>query len=133
MRFKRVLKAAKKDGYFKNNPAEDLAAKIGKKRKVKEILTEQEYQKLMQTPCTNHEVKKAFVFSLYTGLRWVDVNALKWENIQKDYVVVHQRKTGVSLELPLHEIATRILGNPKVEGLVFHLPTQDGANKVLQK
>ena len=133
MRFKRVLKAAKKDGYFETNPAEDLAAKMAKKRKVKEILSEQEYQKLMQTPCTNHEVKKAFVFSLYTGLRWVDVKALKWENIQKEYVVVHQRKTGVSLELPLHEIATRILGNPKNEGLVFLLPTQDGANKVLQK
>lgn len=133
MRFKRVLKAAKKEGYFKNNPAEDLVAKTGQKKKIKQILTEHEYQKLMQTPCINHEVKKAFVFSLYTGLRWVDIKGLRWENIQKEYVIVHQRKTGVFLELPLHQIATRVLGNPKVEGLAFHLPTQDGANKVLQK
>lgn len=45
MRFKRVLKAAKKDGYFKNNPAEDIAAKSNSNKKIKEILTEEEYIK----------------------------------------------------------------------------------------
>ena len=58
MRFKRVIKGAKKDGYFKYNPAEDIVAKSNKNKKIKEILTEEDYIKLMKTPCTNYEVKK---------------------------------------------------------------------------
>ncbi len=132
MRFKRVLKAAKKDGYFKNNPAEDIAAKSNLNKKIKEILSADEYLKLLNTPCTNYEVKKAFVFSLYTGLRWADVKPLKWESVKENSIVIEQNKTGVSLEVPLHETALKILGERK-EGLVFHLPTADGANKVLRK
>jgi integrase/recombinase XerD len=53
MRFKRVLKAAKKDGYFRNNPYEDVVAKWNKNKQIKEILSEDDYIKLMNTPCTN--------------------------------------------------------------------------------
>jgi integrase/recombinase XerD len=73
MRFKRLLRAAKKDGYFRESPAEEIPANTNKNRQVKEILSEQEYEALMNAPCSNYEVKKAFVFSLYTGLRWADV------------------------------------------------------------
>ena len=132
MRFKRVLKAATKDGYFRFNPAEDLPAKSNFNKKIKEILSEEEYIQMMKTPCLNHEVKKAFVFSLYTGLRWIDVKQLTWENIKKDLILIQQKKTGKSLELPLHEIALKILGERKT-GFVFNLPTPDGANKVLRK
>ncbi len=132
MRFKRVLKAAKKDGYFRESPAEDIAAKTNKNKQIKEVLSEEEYESLMNTPCTNYEVKKAFVFSLYTGLRWADVKPLQWENIKSTSIVLKQKKTGIALEVPLHEIATQLLGERK-DGIVFHLPTQDGANKVLRK
>jgi integrase len=132
MRFKRVIKAASKDGYFRNNPAEDIVAKSNKNKKIKEILTADEYQQLLNTNCANYEVKKAFVFSLYTGLRWSDVKPLKWENIKPTSIVLKQIKTEVPLEVPLHEIALHLLGERK-EGLVFHLPTQDGANKIFLK
>jgi integrase len=132
MRFKRVLKKATKDGYFRHNPSEELPAKIGGNKKLKEILTPEEYSKLMNTPCLNHEVKKAFVFSLYSGLRWVDVKSLSWSMIKNNSVSVIQNKTKIPLEIPLHSIAKSNLGESK-EGLVFHLPTQDGANKILGK
>lgn len=76
LRFKRVIKAATKEGYFRSNPAEDIAAKTNGNKKIKEILSAEEYVQLMDTPCTNYEVKKAFVFSLYTGLRGADVKPL---------------------------------------------------------
>ena len=101
MRFKKVLKAAKKDGYFQFSPAEDIAAKSNKNKKIKEILSEEDYIKLMQASCTNYEVKKAFVFSLYTGLRWADVKPLKWENVKERSIVLEQKKTGVNLEVPV--------------------------------
>ena len=107
-------------------------AKSNKNKQVKEILTEEDYIKLMNTPCTNYEVKKAFVFSLYTGLRWADVKPLKWENVKERSILLEQAKTGVRLEVPLHEIALQIAGE-RMDGIVFHLPTQDGANKVLRK
>ena len=110
MRLKRVLKAAKKEGYFINDPAGNIAAKSNKNKIIKEILREDDYLILMNTPCTNYEVKKAFVFSLYTGLRWIDVKSLKWENLKEKSIMLQQHKTGINLEIPLHEIALRILG-----------------------
>lgn len=133
-RFKRVLKAATKDGYFRYSPAEDLKAKANRNIIVKNILEKHEYQKLMKTPCKNYEVQKAFIFSLYTGLRWADVKPLDWSSIRDNTKTfkIFQKKTGVPLERPLHEIAREIIGERK-EGLVFYLPTQDGANKLLQE
>jgi integrase/recombinase XerD len=96
MRFKRMIRAATKDGYFRTNPAEDVAAKAKPSGK-KDILSAAEYKLLMKAHCSNYEVKKAAIFSLYTGFRWCDVAPLQWK------------------------------------GRVFHLPTQDGANKVLTK
>ena len=43
-----------------------------------------------------------------------------------------QKKTGEILDLPIHPIALNILGERKT-GLVFKLPTADGANKLLAK
>src|SRR5450631_2819965 len=132
MRFKRVLKKATKDGYFRHNPTEEIPAKVGGGKKLKEILNAEEYSKLMSTPCLNYEVKKAFVFSLYTGLRWVDVKSLSWSMIKIDSVSIVQNKTKIPLEIRLHSIAKSNLGERR-EGLVFRLPTQDGANKILGK
>jgi integrase/recombinase XerD len=129
MRFKRVLKAATKAGYFRVNPSEDVKAKSKPSGK-KEILDASEYKKLINAYCSNHEVKKAAVFSLYTGLRWCDIEQLKWAAIKGKTIIVTQEKTNVPLEIPLHHIAREIIGETK-EGKIFHLPTQDGANKVL--
>lgn len=46
-RFKRVLEAAKRDGYFKTRPAEGLAAKTKPNKRVKDILEASEYLHLM--------------------------------------------------------------------------------------
>ena len=40
----------------------------------KAILSLKEIQKLAITPCPNNEVKRAFLFSCYCGLRWCDVD-----------------------------------------------------------
>ena len=43
-----------------------------------------------------------------------------------------QNKTKISLEIPLYSIVKSTLGERKA-GLIFRLPTQDGANKMLGK
>lgn len=129
-RFKKVLRAATKDGYFRQSPAQDLAAKSNPQRIVKEILTIDEYLQLLKTPCLNHEIKKAFTVSLYTGLRWVEIKNLKWENVFEDFIRVTQTKTNVTVDKPLHDIAKQVMGIKKT-GLVFTLPSSNGANDIL--
>jgi integrase/recombinase XerD len=131
-KFKKVLKAAKADGYFINSPAEMIKSKVKANKKKKEVLEVDEYIRLIKTPCLNHEVRKAFVFCLYQGLRWCDVKSLKWESFRKDSIVITQEKTKVPVEIPLHDIAAIIAGEPK-NGLVFRLPSHGGAIKILKK
>jgi len=140
-RFKWVVKAATSDGYFLKNPTEKIFAKSNPSAKLKENLEVDEYLLLLNTPCINEEVRAAFIFSCYTGLRWVDVKKMEWKDI-KDGVLttrISQAKTGKPVTLTLHDIAKSILekqkakaevGNKEVR-FVFRLPTANGANKVL--
>lgn len=134
VRFKRVLQAATKEGYYRHSPAEDVKAKTNRNIIVKDIIEKEEYLMLLNFICSNIEIRKAFIFSLYTGLRWSDVKPLNWTSIKDNTNTfkINQEKTGVPLERSLHRIAREIIGERK-EGLVFDLPTQDGANKVLKE
>ena len=133
VRFKRVLQSAAKEGYFKFSPAEDVKAKTNRNVIIKDIIEKAEYLLLLNSYCSNQEIRKAFIFSLYTGLRWSDVKPLRWSSIKDESKTfkINQEKTGVPLERPLHPIALEIIGQRK-DGFVFDLPTQDGANKVLK-
>jgi integrase/recombinase XerD len=132
MRFKKVIKTAKKQGYFRENPAEDVKTKKHPSA-IKEVLTIDEYHKLINSYCSNFEVKKAAVFCMYTGFRWCDVSILQWWQIKESSIILKkQSKTGVPLEVSLHQVAKNIIGERKASNEpVFYLPTQDGANKVL--
>ncbi|SKA46729.1 Site-specific recombinase XerD [Chitinophaga eiseniae] len=136
-RFKWVLAAATSDGYFRVNPTEKVTAKSNPSVRLKEHLEVSEYLELLNTPCTNEEVKDAFIFCCYTGLRWVDVKQLRIEQINGPTLRTRiiQAKTGLPVTLTLHPIA-HIIVNKRREsatGLLFRLPTADGANKVLAK
>ncbi|MEO6963998.1 MAG: site-specific integrase [Puia sp.] len=139
--FKRMIKAATKQGYFRNSPAEDVKAKTGKNRKLKENLEVKEYLSLLNTPCLNEEVREAFIFCCYTGLRWIDVNLLTWKDIGRDTIKTRliQAKTGQPVVITMHPIAQAIvekrhlrLIESGLEERIFRLPSADGANKLLK-
>jgi integrase len=140
-RFKWVVNAATSDGYFINNPTEKIFAKSNPSAKLKENLEVEEYLMLLNTPCKNQEVKAAFIFSCYTGLRWVDVKKLEWKDINDGVLTTRiiQAKTGRPVTLTLHEIAKSILEDQRAKAqasiketrFVFALPTANGANKAL--
>jgi integrase len=142
-RFKWVVKAATSDGYFQKNPTENIFAKFNPSLKLKDNLEVDEYLKLLITPCINEEIKAAFVFSCYTGLRWVDVKKLEWLDIRDNILTTRiiQAKTGQPVTLTLHSIAKGILDKQKTKydagskrsKLVFALPTANGANKTLSQ
>jgi integrase len=138
--FKRMIKAATKQGYFRINPAEDIRSKAGKNRRLKEHLEVDEYLKLLKTPCLNEEVREAFIFCCYSGLRWADVHQLSWADLGNDTIKTRliQAKTGLPVNITMHPIAKAILdkrlarNKAKKEGIIFKLPTADGANKILK-
>jgi len=143
--FKRVVRSATKDGYFRVHPAEDVKSKTNATKKMKEFLEAEEYVRLIRTSIGNHEVRDAFIFCCYTGLRWCDVKGLRWKQIRNNVLITRivQKKTGKPVELTLHPVAGRILENrrkklaglrsgPASDGkLIFSLPTADGANKAV--
>jgi integrase len=138
--FKRVLRTAAKEGYFRLSPAQDVKSKENKNKRRKENLEAEEYIQLLNTPLFNEEIREAFIFCCYTGLRFCDVQALAWKDIHKKTLTtkIIQEKTGEPMKLTLHDTASRILERRR-EGLkpdsdarlVFALPSANGCNKAL--
>jgi integrase len=142
-RFKWVVKAATNDGYFHTNPTESVSAKSNPSTKLKENLEVDEYLKLLKTPCKNEEVNSAFLFSCYTGLRWVDVKKMEWKDIEGNFLTTRiiQAKTGRPVTLTLHPISMSILKKQEAKAkftltkseYIFSLPGADGANKIVKE
>jgi integrase/recombinase XerD len=133
-RFKKVIKKGFKEKLFKEYPAMDIFIKKDGQIK-KDVLNFDEITLLAETPMTNEQVKNAFIFSLFTGLRFVDVKALQWSNIdlKAAKMNIKQSKTGVSLTTHLHETAIKILKSQKGinDPFVFKLPSHNACLKDL--
>jgi hypothetical protein len=90
-------------------------------------LTIEEIKKVMNTPCGYELVKKAFLFSCFTGLRYSDMKALNWSEIHKaadgktEYIDHIQVKTKDRVTIPLSEETKKWMPK-REEGIdnIFH-------------
>jgi integrase/recombinase XerD len=138
-KFKRVVRLAIKDGLLKKDPLEGIKV-IRAKGLKKEILSLDEIKQLSKTPCKNKEVKRAFIFSLYSGLRWVDVKDLTFGNIDfpNGRMKFDQSKTKHSSQnsqvvMDVTPTLLKLMGEPGLpDQKVFDLPTHTGALKMLK-
>jgi len=114
-RFKKVLKSAKINGFLKTMPTEDIRFSNPNKDDTlkKQILEIEELRLLANTICGNNEVKKAFLFSCFTGLGFAEIKDLKWSNIRNNRLVTKRKKTGSIINNQLTAFALKIIGNPK--------------------
>jgi len=108
---KAALRQAVKDRILLNNPGE-LVAQVKKLDTERDFLTLDEVDKLAQTPCRSFEVKRAFLFSCFTGLRISDIRALQWQNVKGASIEFRQRKTKGVEYLHLSPMAKQILAEP---------------------
>ncbi len=81
----------------------------------REYLTLEELKALSDTPCRYDNLKRAFLFSALTGLRWSDINKLVWSEVQHSQqtgysIVFRQKKTKGQEYLPITEQAYSLLG-----------------------
>lgn len=113
-KFKAVLRQAYKDGFL----AVDINSRI-KAIKPEEtrraILTLDEVNALIRTECDRPVIKQAAIFSIYTGLRFSDIQKLTWGEIEEkdaDNIVINfkQQKTKGIETLPISKEAMQIIG-----------------------
>lgn len=133
-RYKKMIKTAYRKGLMLKNPAADVV-NLNDGAKKKDVLTLDEIRTLAQTPIQSDEIRRAFLFSCLTGLRWIDVKNLQWGGIDltKKNMTYIQAKTGKENTVPLNDTAIMLLGEPKNKTAhVFDLPTANGANKTIK-
>ena len=124
-----ALNIAVREGLIDNNPFKllDAKEKPQKKSAMREFLTIEELRTLIATPCRYEIVKKAFLFSCFTGLRYSDMMALKWNEIHKAadgktlYIEHEQVKTKNMVTIPLSNEALKWMPRKsKGDERVFH-------------
>jgi len=109
-----ALKQAVKDGIIPTNPGESVSGfKQGDSER--EFLTLEELQSVVKAECDIPQLKTAFIFSCLTGLRWSDIQKLKWSEVQHSnemgyYIRFRQKKTKGVETLPISDQALNLLG-----------------------
>lgn len=144
-RFKKVVRRAYEEEYFKRNPCEGITIPCDSGQIKKETLKMDEIELLAKTHFEgeNLEVRRAFAFCLFTGIRWCDVRLLTYRNISKadNILKFNQLKTqGTSansqVTIPLSELLIKLLDFPAdKEGedeRLFNLPSDTTCNKKLK-
>lgn len=141
--FSILLNKAKRTGIIRRNPFHDLGAaeKPQRRTKKREYLTLEEVKKMAAADCDKWEVKFAFLFCCFTGLRYVDVSRLKWKNIVKTgagelQIEIVQQKTKEPVYIPLSKNAERWLpdkGYNGAENYVFQFRDRSMIYEYLDK
>lgn len=104
-------------------------------------LTIDEVKALIATDIKRYQIKQAFLFAVFCGLRISDIRALKWGDLSNDgnqwRASVLMQKTKERLELPLSDEAMKWLperGGASNDTLVFgNLPNALGINRGIKE
>ena len=136
--FRGALNAAVREDIIGENPINRLNTdeKIKIPESKREYLTIDEVKTLIGTPCRREDIKSAFLFSCYCGLRISDVLALKWKNVdctgEQWHISIVMQKTRQPLYLPLSMQARRWMperdGAAEEDSVFSTLPCEDTCN-----
>lgn len=142
-RFKKVVKYAVEHDVFKKNPCTGISIKVDERQLKKDVLTQEEVQTLVATHYTgeNPDIRRAFIMSLYTGMRWCDVKDLTFANVDyssrllrydQNKTTGHSANSGVIV--PLTDGLLALIGEPPADrgALIFPLPSHTMCLKALR-
>lgn len=126
------LNKAVKRELIDKNPCDSVPTEDKPKRAPSNrcFLTLEEVKLLIDTECKDIRVKRMFLFSCFTGLRYKDVSLLKWKNLKAAgdnllQLEIIQQKTKQPLIVPLTENALHWMPNRYMEGeenRIFPMP-----------
>ncbi len=145
-RFKKVIKYAIEHDVMIKNPCTGVVCKVDDQILRKDILSFDEIQALINTHYDNENpnVRRAFIFCLYCGLRFCDVKDLTYRSV--DYsnklLTFEQNKTkghsaASGVVIPLNDGLLSLIGEPSTDegkdGSVFNLPSYESCLKSLKR
>lgn len=143
-RFKKVINYAIEHDVMLKNPCKGISIKVDEGLLRKEVLSAEEIKKLVSTQHVNANpnIRKAFIFCLYTGLRFCDVKDLTFANVdyankllkfEQNKTKGHSGNSGVIV--PLNDSLISLIGkpiNPEDRDVpIFPLPSYDMCLKSL--
>lgn len=140
-KLKVVFKRAVEDEIIHKNPLDTINRDLKPQNTTTEIpfLTIDEVKTLINTETPFDDVKTAYLFSCYTGLRFSDVKGLTWGRIRKvnneTMLIYIQQKTKKQEYLPLAKPALELLANrtkTNDNDLIFELPLNNKVNERLR-
>jgi len=112
-KFKAALRQAFEDGFL----SDDITKKIksfDQGESQREYLVHSELQALAKAECKYQVLKNAFIFSCLSGLRWSDIDKLKWSEVRDEdtgcRIIFRQKKTDGLEYLYISDQARSLLG-----------------------
>ena len=145
-RFKKVIKYAVEHDAMLKNPCTGITIKVDDQQLRKEVLSPEEIQQLIATHYEreNPNIRRAFIFCLYCGLRYCDVKDLTFANVdfsnkllkfEQNKTKGHSDSSGVVI--PLNDGLLKLIGRPsspdKRDELIFPLPSYEMCLKTLKR
>jgi integrase len=127
-----ILQEAKELQLILSNPA----AGIKYRRfysKQKDIVTADEMKILIRRHCPNINVKAAFIFGWFTGIRGVDIRRLKSSDVTGNILKIKQQKTQQYVTVVLNTEVQKLIANRlKSNKPLFNLPSHTAVLKNLR-
>ncbi len=144
-RFKRLCKEAVAEGLLKNNPCNGITCPRSQGI-TKDVLSPDEIKKLLATHYQgeNPEIRRAFILTLFSGIRYVDIKELKFSDVNytTSTLSFDQSKTkghssASRVVIPLRADLLRVIGKPEdfgrsVNDRIFLLPSHTMCLKALK-
>ena len=145
-RFKKVIKYAIEHDVMLKNPCNGIVIKIDENILRKDVLSQDEIQRLIATHYDNENpnIQRAFIFCLYCGLRFCDVKDLTFANVdysnkllkfEQNKTKGHSASSGVVI--PLNDGLLRLIGEPtsdqSKDSLIFPLPSYEMCLKAIKR
>ena len=145
-RFKKVIKYAIEHDAMLKNPCTGITIKVDDQQLRKEVLSPEEIQQLIATHYEheNPNIRRAFIFCLYCGLRYCDVKDLTFANVdfsnkllkfEQNKTKGHSASSGVVI--PLNDGILKLIGEPsdpdKRDEVIFPLPSYEMCLKALRR
>lgn len=140
-RFKKVIKAAVEEDVLRENPCIGISIKRDNGALKKDILSTEEVKQLIATRYDgqNENIRRAFIFCLYCGLRWCDVKDLTYANVDfsNRLLKFEQAKTkghssASGVVIPLNDGLIKLIGEGMRDELIFPLPSHTMCLKALR-
>lgn len=132
------LRMAHKNGIIAANPMQGVESYKAEECS-RMYLTIDEVRRLAVTKCSNDRVRRSFLFSCLTGLRYSDIKNLTWGEVMKQgeftRIVFKQKKTGGQEYLDISTQAESFMGEhgSGTELVFVDMPDKKTINKAIQQ